>query len=97
MARLTDLPEAERPTLVVFDLNNLNAKPMTLIPKLKTKFKKATSIIGFLNHLQGDLKAKAVEAGCDSVMPRSAFSQSLPNLLRRYGLEEEEEYYPQPV
>jgi len=97
VARLTDLPEADRPTLLVFDLNNLNAKPMTLIPKLKTKLKKATSIIGFLNHLQGDLKMKAIEAGCDTVMPRSAFSQSLPNLLRRYGLEEEEEYYPQPV
>jgi hypothetical protein len=92
-----DAPEAVKPTLVVFDLNNLNAKPMTLIPKIKSKFKKATSVIGFLNHLQGDLKAKAVEAGCDTVMPRSAFSQSLPNLLRRYGLEEEEENYPQPV
>ena len=97
VTRLTDAPEAERPTLLVFDLNNLGAKPMTLIPKLKTKLKKATSIIGFLNHLQGDLKIKAIEAGCDTVMPRSAFSQSLPNLLRRYGLEEEEEYFPQPV
>jgi len=97
VARLTDVVEADRPTLVVFDLNNLNAKPMTLIPKLKAKFKKATSIVGFLNHLQGDLKLKAIEAGCDTVMPRSAFSQSLPNLLRRYGLEEEEDNYPQPA
>jgi hypothetical protein len=97
IAKLTDAPEEERPTLVVFDLNNLNAKPMTLIPKFKAKFKKATSIVGFLNHLQGDLKIKAIEAGCDTVMPRSAFSQSLPNLLRRYGLEEEEDHYPQPV
>jgi len=97
VARLTDLPEAERPTLLVFDLNNVNAKPMTLIPKFKAKLKKATSIVGFLNHLQGDLKLKAIEAGCDTVMPRSAFSQSLPNLLRRYGLEEEEDSYPQPV
>jgi len=97
VARLTDLAEADRPTLVVFDLNNLNAKPMTLIPKFKAKFKKATSIVGFLNHLQGDLKLKAIEAGCDAVMPRSAFSQTLPNLLRRYGLEEEEDNYPQPV
>ena len=87
VARLTDAPESERPTLVVFDLNNLNAKPMTLIPKFKAKLKKATSIVGFLNHLQGDLKMKAIEAGCDTVMPRSAFSQSLPNLLRRYGME----------
>jgi hypothetical protein len=97
VSRMTDLAEADRPALVVFDLNNLNAKPMTLIPKFKTKFKKATSIVGFLNHLQGDLKLKAIEAGCDTVMPRSAFSQTLPNLLRRYGLEEEEDNYPQPV
>jgi hypothetical protein len=97
VAKITDTAEPDRPRLLVFDLNNANAKPMTLIPKFKTKFKKAVSIIGFLSHLQGDLKMKAVEAGCDTVMPRSAFSQSLPNLLRRYGLEEEEEYVPQPV
>jgi hypothetical protein len=97
VTKLTDLPEAERPRLLVFDLNNLNAKPIALIPKFKAKLKKATSIIGFLNHLQGELKAKAVEAGCDTVMPRSAFSQSLPNLLRRYGVEDEEDNFPQPV
>jgi hypothetical protein len=97
VAKITDMAEADRPGLVVFDLNNLNAKPLTLIPKIKTKLKKATSIIGFLNHLQGDLKLKAIEAGCDTVMPRSAFSQSLPNLLRRYGLEEEEDNYQQPM
>jgi hypothetical protein len=95
VSRITDL--AEPPTLLVFDLNNLNAKPLALIPKFKTKFKKATSVIGFLNHLQGDLKMKAIEAGCDTVMPRSAFSQSLPNLLRRYGMEEEDENVPQPA
>jgi len=97
VARIYDAPENERPSLLVFDLNNLNAKPMTLIPKFKTKFKKAVSIIGFLNHLQGDLKIKALEAGCDVVMPRSAFSQSLPILLRRYGVEEEEEVSQQPA
>jgi hypothetical protein len=91
IATLTAAEEADRPGLIVFDLNNANAKPLTLIPKLKTKLKKSTSIIGFLSHLQGDLKAKAVEAGCDTVMPRSAFSQNLPNLLRRYGIIEEEE------
>jgi hypothetical protein len=83
--------EADRPGLIVFDLNNANVKPLTLIPKLKAKLKRSTSIIGFLSHLQGDLKAKAVEAGCDTVMPRAAFSQNLPNLLRRYGLHDEEE------
>lgn len=97
ISRITEAAEVDRPALLVFDLNNAAAKPLTLIPKLKAKLKKSTSIIGFLSHLQGDLKLKATEAGCDSVMPRSAFSQSLPNLLRRYGMEEEDEYYPQPI
>ena len=91
ITELTSHEEEDRPGLIVFDLNNASAKPLTLIPKLKTKLKRSTSIVGFLSHLQGDLKAKAVEAGCDTVMPRAAFSQNLPNLLRRYGLEEEEE------
>ena len=91
IAAITGAVEEDRPGLIVFDLNNANAKPLTLIPKLKAKLKKSTSIIGFLSHLQGDLKAKAVEAGCDTVMPRAAFSQNLPNLLRRYGIEEVEE------
>ena len=74
----------EKPSLVIFDMNNVNAKPLTLIPKLKSKLKK-TSIIGFLSHVQGDLKQKAHEVGCDMVLPRSAFSQNLPQLLRRHG------------
>lgn len=95
--RILDAPENERANLLVFDLNNAAVKPLTLISKFKAKLKKSVSIIGFLSHLQGDLKLKATEAGCDTVMPRSAFSQSLPNLLRRYGMEEEEDHYPQPV
>jgi len=81
----------EKPSLIIFDLNNLNAKPLTTIPKLKSKLKKETNIIGFLSHLQGDLKVKALEAGCDMVVPRSAFSQNLPQLLRRHATESQRE------
>jgi hypothetical protein len=80
----------EKPSLIIFDLNSVSAKPLILIPKLKTKLKKGTSIIGFLSHVQGDLKQKAHEVGCDMVLPRSAFSQNLPQLLRRHGAPEEE-------
>ena len=92
-ADLTDrlkLNGEEKPSLIIFDLNNANVKPLTLIPKLKTKLKK-TSVIGFLSHVQGDLKQKAHEVGCDMVLPRSAFSQNLPQLLRRHGAAEDEE------
>jgi hypothetical protein len=81
----------EKPSLIIFDLNNANAKPLTTIPKLKSKLKKGTSFLGFLSHIQGELKMKAQEAGCDMVVPRSAFSQNLPQILRRHGSSEEEE------
>ena len=80
----------DKPSLIIFDLNHSSAKPLTMIPKLKAKLKKATNIIGFVSHVQGDLKMKAQEAGCDMVVPRSAFSQNLPQLLRRHGAPDEQ-------
>ncbi|MGA8110623.1 MAG: response regulator, partial [Acidobacteriaceae bacterium] len=53
VAKILEAPEEERPSLIVFDLNNTAAKPLTLIPKLKSKLKRGTSVIGFLSHLQG--------------------------------------------
>ena len=79
----------DKPSLIVVDLNSNSIKPLPIITKLRSKFKKPTSIVGFVSHVQGDLKMKAQEAGCDVVMPRSAFSQNLPNILRRHGAEDE--------
>jgi CheY-like chemotaxis protein len=79
------------PALVIFDLNSNSGKPLQTIRQLKQRFKRATNTIGFLSHLQGDLKLKAQEAGCDMVLPRSAFSQNLPQLLRRHATTAEEE------
>src|SRR5713101_6932155 len=93
-ARSHEAEWGREPSVIIFDLNNANGKPLTLIPKLKTKLKKGTSIIGFLSHVQGDLKQKAHEVGCDMVLPRSAFSQNLPQLLRRHGAPEPEEESP---
>jgi CheY-like chemotaxis protein len=88
----------EKPALIIIDLNHHTVKPLVVIPKLKAKFKKETNIIGFLSHLQGELKVKAQESGCDMVLPRSAFSQNLPQLLRRHATSEVEtqEYERQP-
>ena len=81
----------EKPSLIIVDLNSNSIKPLTVITKMRSKYKKSTSIVGFVSHVQGDLKVKAQEAGCDVVMPRSAFSQNLPNILRRHGAEDEVE------
>lgn len=79
----------EHPSLIIVDLNSNSIKPLSMISKLRSKFKKSTSIVGFVSHVQGDLKVKAQEAGCDVVMPRSAFSQNLPSILRRHGADDE--------
>ncbi|MCI0350192.1 MAG: response regulator, partial [Acidobacteriales bacterium] len=58
------LGDDDKPSLIIIDLNNLNSKPLTIIPKLKSRFKKGTTILGFVSHVQGELKQKAQEAGC---------------------------------
>ena len=75
-----------KPTLIIFDLNFDHVQPLKLISKLKTGTDyKGISLIGYLSHVQGDLKIKAQEAGCDMVMARSAFSQNLPQILKRHS------------
>ncbi|MGZ4877081.1 MAG: hypothetical protein ACXVIO_02800 [Candidatus Angelobacter sp.] len=79
----------EKPSLIIVDLNSNGIKPLPVITKMRAKYKKATSIVGFVSHVQGDLKVKAQEAGCDVVMPRSAFSQNLVSILRRHGADDD--------
>jgi hypothetical protein len=60
--------------------------PLKLITSLKASdATKGISLIGYLSHVQGELKQAAQEAGCDMVMARSAFSQNLPQILKRYA------------
>ena len=75
-----------KPALIIFDLNFESVDPLTLIGTLKGNAElKGTSVIGFLSHVQGELKQKAQEAGCDMVMARSAFSQNLPLIFKRHS------------
>lgn len=80
---------APPPSLVIFDLNGSATKPIATIAQLRaTPELKRVALLGFVSHLQADLKLQAQQAGCDLVMPRSAFSQNLASLLRRHGLAE---------
>ena len=76
----------QKPSLIVFDLNFESAEPLKLISKLKSKPEtKGISLIGYLSHIQAELKQQAQEAGCDMVMARSAFSQNLPQIFKRHS------------
>lgn len=75
-----------KPALIIFDLNFEAVDPLTLIGRLKRNSDlKGTSVIGYLSHVQGELKQKAQEAGCDMVLARSAFSQNLPLIFKRHA------------
>ena len=75
-----------KPSVIIFDLNFEAAKPLELIGKLKGNADfKGVSLIGYLSHVQAELKQAAQEAGCDMVMARSAFSQNLPQILKRHA------------
>src|SRR5262245_60659334 len=68
--------------LIIIDLNSARLDPIPTIRYFKSKAElKAIPIIGFVSHVQVELLNSAQEAGCDQVMPRSAFSKRLPELL----------------
>lgn len=76
----------DKPALIVMDLNFGAIQPLKMIAKLKSSPElKQISVIGFLSHVQGELKQKAHETGCDMVLARSAFSQNLPQILKRHA------------
>lgn len=76
----------ENPLLIILDLNNSSVQPLKLISKLKGDGElKHISLIGYLSHVQGELKQQAQDAGANMVMARSAFSQNLQQILKRHA------------
>jgi len=77
---------ADLPALVLVDLNNSAIEPVDLIARVKAlPGAKAVSVIGFVSHVEAELKQRAQEAGANMVLARSAFSASLPQILKRHS------------
>ena len=76
---------SEDPLLIILDLNCLSVQPLNLIAALKASDgTKGISLLGYVSHVQEELKRKAQDTGCDVVMARSAFSQNLPQILKQH-------------
>ena len=76
---------SEGPALVILDLNYAAVSPLELIQALKSnEATRGINLLGYVSHVQIDLRRAAEEKGCDVVVARSAFSQSLPELLQRF-------------
>jgi DNA-binding NarL/FixJ family response regulator len=70
---------ASAPKLVIVDLN-ARSQPIQAIERLRAE-KNGARVVAFLSHVQTELAAQARAAGCDEVMPRSAFTQNLAAIL----------------
>ncbi|MBN9663424.1 MAG: response regulator [Acidobacteria bacterium] len=76
---------AEQPLLVILDLNANSVNAVSVITKFKAiEDLKRVSLIGFVSHVQGELKQQAQDAGANMVLARSAFSANLPQILKRH-------------
>ncbi len=83
-AAVVEKAQAERPLMVIVDLNARSVNAVDLIASLRAvEALKGLSVIGFVSHVEGELKQRAQDAGA-TVLARSAFSANLPQILKRH-------------
>ena len=76
----------ERPALIILDLHSGPCAPTELLKALKADPElKTIPTLGYFSHVEAEVGQRALGAGCDQVLPRSAFSAGLPDLLRPYA------------
>jgi PleD family two-component response regulator len=85
-ARSADAALAEMrktpPALVILDLNNPRTNPLAIVAGMKNDAALASiRTVGYASHVQVDVINAAREAGVDEVLPRSAFTQHLAQIL----------------
>lgn len=80
--KLIEQSKALPAKMIILDLNNPRFDPLKAIEELKASpDSKEIPIIGFLSHVQVELRRKAQEMGCDFTMPRSQFNSNLVDIL----------------
>ncbi len=73
----------EGAAVVVIDLNAGRFAPVDLVLALKAAG--AVPVLGFLSHVNVELRMKVEEAGADQVLARSALSQNINAIFRQYA------------
>ncbi|MCU0226293.1 MAG: response regulator [Bryobacterales bacterium] len=73
---------AHQPALIVFDLTCQSLDPLELLRTLGASPHAGVATLGYLPHVQEHLRQQAIQAGCQRVMPRSAFSGQVDALVR---------------
>jgi CheY-like chemotaxis protein len=83
---LLEKAKREPPGLIIVDLNGSTTQPLEAIQAVKSNPQlRSIPLLAYLSHVQTDLREKAVVAGCDNVLPRSAFSHNLTQILKHHS------------
>ena len=83
-ALLSAAGDEDPPRLFVFDLHAQRYGDLfALAARLKRDERlRAVPLVGFFSHVHTELQRRALEAGFDKVLPRSAFTKNLPDILQ---------------
>ena len=82
-AAVFDAAKADTPRLIIIDLHSARTDPFELARLLKSDERlRSVPLVAFFSHVQTELYERARLAGVDHVMPRSAFTRRLPDILR---------------
>jgi CheY-like chemotaxis protein len=79
---LLEAARRDQPSLIICDLHSQKVDPTDLAKQLKADGRlRSIPLLGFFSHVQTELQRQAEAAGFDRVMPRSAFSKNLSEIL----------------
>jgi CheY-like chemotaxis protein len=79
---LVEAARNELPSLVLVDLHSQKVDPIELARRLRSDDQlRPIPLVGFFSHVQVELQNAATAAGFDRVMPRSAFTKNLVEIL----------------
>jgi CheY-like chemotaxis protein len=72
----------DQPQLIICDLHATRIDPIELAKQLKADERlRSIPLLGFFSHVQTELQQQAEQAGFDRMIPRSAFTMHLPDIL----------------
>ena len=80
---LFDTAKTDVPSLIILDLNSERNDSLSLALRLKADERlRDVPVVAFLSHVQTELMQRAKQSGIDHVLPRSAFTKRLAEILR---------------
>jgi CheY-like chemotaxis protein len=83
VATAIDKARTNRPDLVIADLHSERCDAVALAQALKADVDlRDVPLVGFFSHVQTEFRDRALAAGFDRALPRSAFTQQLPQIIR---------------